>query len=94
MTRGAAINACLLSLFLFCAGCTQIEFTPSVFPNPVLVEMDELPEALRLELNALYPDDTSLKIQYSAESSIYGVTDPSGSIFLFDATGRQLGMII
>lgn len=96
INESAARNLIVMSVLSIASllGCARFAATPSLFPNPVEVTIDDLPQPLQDKLQQRYSDDQIRKIQYSAETQQYGVTGPSGTIFLYDATGRKIGEVL
>lgn len=94
--ESAARNLYAVSLLSIASvvGCVHFAATPSLFPHPVDVTIHDLPQALQEEIQRRYRDDQIGKIQYSAETQQYGITNPTGTIFLYDATGRAMGTIL
>jgi hypothetical protein len=90
--RTAAITLLFMMLAVV-GGCVGIG-TPSAFPNPVPVAESDIPPALWERLRERYPELKSFEVEYSDKANLYGVEVPSGSIELYDATGRCVGMII
>ncbi len=86
--------ATLLLSITSLVGCASFTSTPSLFPNPVDVTIHDLPQPLQDEIQRQFPDGQHQKIQYSAETHQYGITIPSGAIFLYDASGRKMGTIL
>ena len=86
--------AMFLLLITSLLGCVPFAPTPALFPNPVDVTIDELPQPLQEQIQRRHPDDQIRKIQYSAETQQYGVTNSSGTILLYDVNGREMGAVL